>query len=325
MDLIFQTKSHQQNIIDNIITSAKQGFTEATIFSYEQLKIDEITQINSGITRLIIASIRGETNIITSILNSESIDVDYINYKSKLLMFASFKGHQDTVAFLLSQHIFNVNVNDLDSLGKTALIYSASNGHVETLKILLSNKCITVNIQDNEGKTALHHAVNNGHTSIVNALLTSEYININIKDKDLATPLIISSLMGHKEILISLIKVKDIKINEKNNFGMNAFNYAVSNNELEIVNILSQIEEMEINNPSNDGYTPLMHSMLLDSNNLKRYKIVDILLDNPKIDVSLFNDYNENALMILQKQNIDKVIKEEIEEKLNKKFIKHNK
>ena len=67
---------------------------------------------------------------------------------------------------------------------------------------------------------------------------------------------------------------------------MNAFNYTVSNNELEIVNILSQIEEMEINNHSYNGYTPLMHSMLLDNYNLKRYKIIDILLDNPKIDVS---------------------------------------
>ena len=72
MDFTSQTKTHQHNIINNIIISAKQVYRSSN-FSYEQLKLDEVIKINSGIIRLIIASIRGETNIITTILNSESM------------------------------------------------------------------------------------------------------------------------------------------------------------------------------------------------------------------------------------------------------------
>jgi ankyrin repeat protein len=56
-----------------------------------------------------------------------------------------------------------------DSKGYTALMYAASNGQDEVVKLLLKNSA-DKNIQSNKGNTALDFAMKNKHTNIISLL-----------------------------------------------------------------------------------------------------------------------------------------------------------
>jgi ankyrin repeat protein len=62
-------------------------------------------------------------------------------------------------------------INTFDKNGKTMLMYSCINGHIEVVKTLLNNGA-NVNQENSDGMTALMYACENGHDSIVKLLLT---------------------------------------------------------------------------------------------------------------------------------------------------------
>ena len=62
----------------------------------------------------------------------------------------------------------------LKETGRTAVIYAASNGHVDILRYLLSRPGVLVNAKDKEGKTALIHAVFYARKDAIGILLENK-------------------------------------------------------------------------------------------------------------------------------------------------------
>ncbi|KAJ9454234.1 Ankyrin repeat domain-containing protein 39-like protein [Diplonema papillatum] len=58
-----------------------------------------------------------------------------------------------------------------DSAGYTALLYAASNGHVDVVRHLLVERQASAGVSTPSGRTALHKAASNGHTDVVALLL----------------------------------------------------------------------------------------------------------------------------------------------------------
>lgn len=61
--------------------------------------------------------------------------------------------------------------NFKDYYGRTPLWWSASNGHVSVIVLLLKQDILPLNEPDNDGRTPLHKASGNGHKTIVQLLL----------------------------------------------------------------------------------------------------------------------------------------------------------
>jgi ankyrin repeat protein len=97
-------------------------------------------------------------------------------------------------------------------------MWASYEGHEEIVQMLLQNENIQINQQDNDGYTALIEASFEGHTEIVQMLLQNENIKINQQDNDGYTALMWASFEGHKEI-VQIIKDENIKKKQKNIYG----------------------------------------------------------------------------------------------------------
>lgn len=86
-----------------------------------------------------------------------------------------------------------------ESNGYTPLIWAASRGHAETVRILLGASA-DVNVQAKDGQTALMRACDNGHIEIA-AVLVGAGADVNLATENGVTALKLATLMDHPEII----------------------------------------------------------------------------------------------------------------------------
>ena len=79
-------------------------------------------------------------------------------------------GHIDLVRILISE--FHVNVNCVDSCGQTPLHYACVKGHRDMGRMLISDFQAVIECQDNSGKTPLELACEEGMTDVVRMLMS---------------------------------------------------------------------------------------------------------------------------------------------------------
>eukprot|EP00505_MAST-04D_sp_SCG-Rhode-Island_P003171 Stramenopile-MAST_4_protein_3171 len=86
--------------------------------------------------------------------------------------------------------VINVGcVGTLAHVGMTALMWAATNNHLDEVISLMNHPGIDVNVQSRYNNTALHWAAYNNHPAIVSQLLSDDNINANLKNRDNKTPL----------------------------------------------------------------------------------------------------------------------------------------
>jgi hypothetical protein len=137
--------------------------------------------------------------------------------ENDFLIWASWNGHKDIVAFLLEKGIDinqqkKENNNDDEELsrGTTALTVASEQGHEVIVQILLYYKDIDINQKDKDGKTALMEASENGKKEIVKLLLERDNIEINQTNKYGSSALMHASEQGHEEIVKMLENKRDL-------------------------------------------------------------------------------------------------------------------
>ena len=113
-----------------------------------------------------------------------------------ILLWASSYGHNKLIKILLECGASTHNTTGIT--GRTPLHKAASNGHIETVKLLIS-KGADVNIKDENGWTPLHLATLNRHLKLVK-LLVSKGANINTESDYAYTPLQFALSSKHTKI-----------------------------------------------------------------------------------------------------------------------------
>ena len=221
-----------------------------------------------GNTALIEAVYIGDYDIVCSLLQVSGIDTEYKNTDSKstALLIASKLGHYSIVKKLIE---LGSNKFSKDSEGRTSLMISSSEGHLELVTYLLwsiydniqsmnSNEFMEminntestfaddpkncrkdyINCIDDNGFTALMHAVHKGKFDIVKELL-NKGANPNIHDHLGNSPIIEASYQNYIEIVKILLK-HESKINHKDRNGITALIEASQSGHEDIVKILLQ-------------------------------------------------------------------------------------
>jgi len=149
------------------------------------------------------------------------------------LMYAASNADAKTVDILLSA---GANIEAKDAVWQTALFYAASNGNIETSKILIE-KGLDVNSRDIGLETPLIKAAFEGHVDAVKFLM-SLGAKVNDTNINMQTALMVAAYNGRVEtvrVLLSLGADKDMK----DNGGLTALDFAREANRKEIVELLS--------------------------------------------------------------------------------------
>jgi ankyrin repeat protein len=112
-----------------------------------------------------------------------------------LLARAAEAGDAQLVARLLGEG------RDVNETGNTALIWAASLGRADVVRLLLARKCVEVNKSAADGFTARLIASDDGHVEVVQLLLARKDVEDNKTAADGATALYIASQNGHVEVM----------------------------------------------------------------------------------------------------------------------------
>lgn len=133
-----------------------------------------------------IASYLGLTSIISALIRESGNPQVKSPYGQTALHFAVSEGHTDTVKVLLTVWNELDLVDDIDA--STALHYAAKAGHADITEMLLARGA-SVNATDANGSTALHWAAREGYSEVTNILL-EHGADCSIEDKSGAAPLV---------------------------------------------------------------------------------------------------------------------------------------
>lgn len=211
------------------------------------------------------------------------------------LIIAASNGHENIVEFLT--HSRNLNLNEVDNRGNSALFYAAWYGYPKIVKILLDHN-VEVDIKNKNSVTPLFAAVYNfqrkkaqDYLNIINQLLHAG-ADVNIQDKNNNSPLLIAVAMSNKTLVELLLR------NDADSFLMNKHNISPiikSFDNPEILKLIIDFANIGINEPIDDKGNPLLFYAVREG----KIEAIKFLVQHGA-DINYVNNYgNQTALHYL--------------------------
>ena len=217
------------------------------------------------------AAFLGIVEILPAVLEMKEYDVNAMDGVSFTpLIWAAVRGHEGVVKILLERG--DVNLDQGDSIfNKTPLMWAADLGHEGTVKVFLERGVVNPNQASSVyGQRALYFAAAYGHEVIVKMLLEREDIDPNqIPTGYSRTPLSIAAWYGHEGVIEILLEREDVDPN---------------------------IADFD------DGRTPLSHAASRGHEG-----IVKMLLDRNDIRIDIQDYKNLTALSLALSRGRDKI------------------
>ncbi len=245
---------------------------------------------------LIKAAVNGDKNLLKKLLSgNDDLNINGIDSEGRTaLIGAAYQGNNQICTMLISA---GANLNKADNKGFNALDYAASRGLVDTVKILLQNS----NRSDNEHHieyAMLMQAAFSGRNDLLpkgsNKLYSVNRISVEGK-----APLHIAAATGSVDMVNEILK-RGAKINMKLPNGQTALHWAAQNNRTFIINLLLK-NKASINAQDNAGNTPLMLAAS------KKSEQAVLLLLKKNADKSLRNKNGESAESIANSKGFTEI------------------
>jgi ankyrin repeat protein len=179
------------------------------------------------------------------------------NDGDNILATACKRNKPDVVEFLLQR---GLDINQVHQ-GKTALMRTVAQGHVDVLRVLLAaDPPVDLDWQSAGGYTALFIAILVGNKPEIVRMLLAHGASVDIFGDDRLSILMIAVTTGKLEMVNELLQVQSpTLLNARGHDGQVALHLAVDKNYLLIVDALIAAGA-DPNIASDDGYTPLMTS-----------------------------------------------------------------
>eukprot|EP01038_Epipyxis_sp_PR26KG_P006096 gene6096-8400_t len=265
----------------------------------------KIDQQNKKGWSSIMYAIANSHHDIVHLLMDKKADVNLSDKKGYTsLMIASENGNESILLFLVSPSIVsNIDLDQQDAQGSTALMKACANGHLNCVKILMKAGA-NIHCNSNGWNTVLLACFHN-HTPIVSLLLQSN-LNINSTTKDGWTSLMWCSKQNHVETAKLLLSHRQCSINAQDKAGFTALMRASDNGRIEMVELLCKHHaDVNIENfthktaltlASAKGFTDIIklllkHHAVIDSS--KNERISPLLL-------AASSGHTESARLLLQ-------------------------
>ena len=179
----------------------------------------------------------------TKFLNENEINWDQRNTCGNTALLLTIRhGHTEMTKFLLSQN----NIR-LDLAGENAfspLLRAVLSGNVKIVELLLKYPVVDIHGKASGGHSVLHLAVESGVDDCIDALIEHN-ADPNSQNETGDTALMFATSSGRIATVQKLLKIPGINISAKNGDGQNALHTAIvagKNSSLEIVHLLLKTE-----------------------------------------------------------------------------------
>ena len=202
---------------------------------------------SEGKTAIYLASSRGHTNAVQSLLASSTLEGTTIDGVTPL-MAASKSGYNDVVELLLKS---KANPNARSKDGATAIYFASENGHSVVVSTLLKSGA-DPNTCSKDGITPIYIASRNGQFVTVSTLLKSGADPNVRRASNGLSPLMIACGKGHIEVVKQLIEHSGIDINCRAVAGITAFHLASRYGHIDIIKILLESGCVDTNHSTSD-------------------------------------------------------------------------
>ena len=179
-------------------------------------------EIRRGANALHVAAWFGLTNVLSDLQSSGlGINAKDPGHEQTPLMYASRRGHADTVAELIR---LGASVNLRSARGDTAIVEAVREGHASVVHVLLKHAAVEINDPQiwSYDRTVLMVAVTNANTDILDALLARKDLKVNQADLEGLTALHLASYSGKVGAVRSLLAHPQLDINARNRYGYTA-------------------------------------------------------------------------------------------------------
>lgn len=109
--------------------------------------------------------------------------------------------------FISSERLENTSLSSKSKDLNTQFLYAAKNGELERMKALLTLPSVSINVSDGKKRTALHFSAANGHVDVIEYLLNNGAQNIiDEVEKDRNTALHYACMYNHPQVVKVLIE-----------------------------------------------------------------------------------------------------------------------
>ena len=285
--------------------AVRRGYIEIVKLLLEHPKID-VNARDDGEIVLMIAAKNGHTEIVKLLFEQPKIDINAKYRGDTALEMAVKNGHIEIVKLLLKQP--KIDVNATSGFYKEVLRMATKNDYIEIVELLpeIDIKIALVIV-----------AVEKGYVEIVKQLLKKLEIDINEKEKYVEkTLLMMAAEKGQVEIVKLLLQQSGVDCNAKRKREDDqdtALMIAVKNEKVEIVKLLLQQPGIDLNVKEviKNEDTKIETTLLIWAIQNKHEEIVNFLLEQPAIkeDISLvvaaWYGYKEIVELLIEQKKID--------------------
>ena len=169
------------------------------------------------------------------------------------LQWACYKGHVDMVRVLVSEFKADMTVQTL--IGNKPLTLAVINNHDNVVHVLLSTYKCPVNAKGQDGYTALHYSCKKGHVDIVKTLVKHK-ANVNARTDREDTPLTLAAMNKHDNVVHALLSDSQCLVDAKGQDGYTALHYSCRYGNVDLARTLVK-HKANVNARTDSGDTPL--------------------------------------------------------------------
>ena len=194
-----------ENNDDALLTALKfQCFNVAKLLVEKGCSINSISSNGNRIITRCAFDNREDT--LDFVLNCPEVDVNVKNLNGETaLMIASRHGHDSIVLKLLQQE--RININEVDSFGRSALYIALASNKQATINLLLSSTmALDVNIADHFGVSPLMLACQKQLPILIVEKILKRGGFINSMDRSMFTPLMYACMCGSQDLISLLLR-----------------------------------------------------------------------------------------------------------------------
>ena len=169
------------------------------------------------------------------------------------LHWACETGHLNVVKVLLSE--FKASTVIQTAYGDTPLTLAARHGHDNIVCAMVSYNQCEVDTKGPDGYTALHYSCRYGHVNIIRTLINKK-TDINAKTDSGDTPLTLAARHGHDNVVHALLSDSQCLVDSIGQDGYSALHYSCIYGYVAILRMLIK-HKANVNAKTNKGKSPL--------------------------------------------------------------------